>query len=320
MSRHAILVVISLVCASSLPPYPQIPGPSGDIHSYPSLAPKFAPRWRMNESTIIMPCDVNGFNAAEAAAWGIADFDYSNSKAAWSVNKPMDCQARLVTQAAMTKAKNERTRVWVYRNIVIAMPWFKDVRDKLNDPAYRGWFVHFKPGYTENGTDLYHDWKPNALYGQAPNADWGGIPCAEYLWDHRNESARQYIVETIIGGADAMGSDFIDGIFLDDFWTNFPYSLPWTTDDCSKSSPFGGPSETLRGCIKKMGLSAADVQLMATSWQITLNASLRKIVDLGGYAWQMLQMPDYKEGNHDGPVTLTSNSMSNMPQARASDV
>jgi hypothetical protein len=35
-----------------------------------------------------------------------------------------------------------------------------------------------------------------------------------YLWDHRNESLRAFLVDTIIGGPDAMGNKNIDGLFL----------------------------------------------------------------------------------------------------------
>lgn len=49
----------------------------------------------------------------------------------------------MVTQAAMTKAANPDTHVWVYRNLVKALPWFKSVREKLLDPAYSGFFLTF---------------------------------------------------------------------------------------------------------------------------------------------------------------------------------
>ena len=39
-----------------------------------------------------------------------------------------------------------------------------------------------------------------------------------YLWDHRNESLRAFLIDTVIGGPDAMGNKDIDGLFLDDFW------------------------------------------------------------------------------------------------------
>ena len=48
----------------------------------------------------------------------------------------MDCQERLVQQAQQTKAANPKTKVWVYRNLVKALPWFTDVRVKINDPQY----------------------------------------------------------------------------------------------------------------------------------------------------------------------------------------
>ena len=61
-------------------------------------------------------------------------------------------------------------------------------------------------------------------------------------------------------------------------------TLHWSTEQS------GGPSEVHGGCIDDMGLSAADVQDLAESWQITLHAAFEKIVDMGGYAWQMLQV------------------------------
>ena len=59
-----------------------------------------------------------------------------------TVPRPMDCQERLVTQAKQTKKENPQAKVWVYRNIVKALPWFADVRVKINDPQYSGWFLY----------------------------------------------------------------------------------------------------------------------------------------------------------------------------------
>ena len=48
------------------------------------------------------------------------------------------------------------TRVFVYRNIVKALPWFSAVRAKLADSRYAGWFLPFKNGvqgsYSPRGT------------------------------------------------------------------------------------------------------------------------------------------------------------------------
>ena len=93
----------------------------------------------MNMSTMMMPCNTTGwFDAQLAAKYGIADFvrphlamgpfphprslspdlaqDWSNVRdSAWAVSRPMDDGARLIQQAAMVKAVNPRTHVWVYR-------------------------------------------------------------------------------------------------------------------------------------------------------------------------------------------------------------
>jgi hypothetical protein len=59
-------------------------------------------------------------------------------------------------------------QVWVYRNIVKALPWFTDVRIKINDKSYAGWFLHDK-----NSQSLYHDRQ------QTAGGDCGGIECGE---------------------------------------------------------------------------------------------------------------------------------------------
>ena len=63
----------------------------------------------MAKSTIIMPCNESGFtDPAFVRRFGIVDFDWSNAKVAWSNSHPMDCETRLVTQAAMVKQINKQ--------------------------------------------------------------------------------------------------------------------------------------------------------------------------------------------------------------------
>jgi hypothetical protein len=57
--------------------------------------------------------------------------------------KPMDCEERLVEQAALVKSVNPTAKVWVYRNLVKALPWYTSVREKLLDPQYSGFFLKF---------------------------------------------------------------------------------------------------------------------------------------------------------------------------------
>jgi len=83
----------------------------------------------------MMPCNTSGFfSPSNAARYGVADFDWSNAREACELSsplaqqgsligsgvaganaQPMDCEERLVTQAAMVKEINPRTKVWVYR-------------------------------------------------------------------------------------------------------------------------------------------------------------------------------------------------------------
>ena len=61
-----------------------------------------------------MPCNYSGyFDYTIAGKFAVVDYDWSNAKAEWSAAKPMDCQERLVKQAAMTKAANPKTKTWV---------------------------------------------------------------------------------------------------------------------------------------------------------------------------------------------------------------
>ena len=77
------------------------------------------------------------------AEFGIISYDWSNAKEQWAAAKPMDCEERLLQQAQMTKSLSPKSKVFVYRNVVKALPWFTAVREKILDPAYSGWFVRF---------------------------------------------------------------------------------------------------------------------------------------------------------------------------------
>jgi hypothetical protein len=170
----------------------------------------------MRESTISMQCNGSGWsNATRGSEFGIVSYDWSNAKAQWAATKPMDCEERLLTQAQMTKASGGK-HVFVYRNIVKALPWFSSVREKLLDPLYAGWFLRFdasKPSASYHQpacaaedaskcSPLYHDQlqTPEVPTPEHPDPDGKcdtsgcdcgpGLPCGEYLFDHRNDSLR----------------------------------------------------------------------------------------------------------------------------------
>ena len=215
------------------------PLPAGVL---PPTNPPWPPTYNMAKSTLSMQCNSSGWsNAQRGAAFGIVSYDWSNAKAQWAKARPMDCEERLLHQAKMTKAVNASSRVFVYRNIVKALPWFKAVREKLDDPAYAGWFLKFDPKATthvprcaaENRSKcsaFYHDQEqtpavPTPAKPHPDGACAGGVcdcgkaPCGEYLFDHRNGSSlRDWIVSELVLGKSALGSDAVDGLFIDDFW------------------------------------------------------------------------------------------------------
>ena len=149
----------------------------------------------------------------------------------------------MLQQAAMTKAANPLTRVFIYANLVKALPWLSYVREKISDPAYSGWFLRFKPGgslpngsyYVPNCDNnynpplcsaFYHDQEqtPELPTPSNPNpdgkcvgrCDCGGVPCGEYLWDHRNASLREWLVKEVLVGQYGLASSAgVSGFFID---------------------------------------------------------------------------------------------------------
>ena len=157
---------------------------------------------QMNLSTIIQPCNDSGpFDPAFGSKFGIADYDWSNMKNVWVNTKPMDCEKLLVKQAQMNRKLNPQSRAFVYRNLVKALNWFGSVREKLDDPAYSGFFLKFDPtrkgkyhvpacdiSYTPPKCSVfYHDQEqspghPKGDGNCVEKCDCGKNPCGEYLW------------------------------------------------------------------------------------------------------------------------------------------
>jgi len=232
-----------------------------------ALNPPWPPTYNMAMSTILMPCNSEGwFDSSFAAKFGIASYDWSNAKALWSKAKPMNCEETLVTQAEATKKINPDTHVWVYRNIVKALPWFSSVRAKLEDPKYWGWFLHYKNASGNTATtNLYHD------FGQTPGGDCGNnVQCGEYLFDHRNDTLREFLINEYIVSQNGVLNPAIDGIFLDDNWSA------------------DGPAEEDPKCIEIIGLSKADITNLTNAWRATQEAIYTALITHKAYVWQLL--------------------------------
>ena len=120
--------------------------------------PKWTVTYNMSESTVVMPCNYTGLYDYEAyphlAEFGLVDYDWSNAKKTWVDMSPMDCDGMLVQQAARNKAQNPTAKVFVYRNIVKALPWYTQVRKLLQNQSHWGWFIPYE-GCHDKATGEY---------------------------------------------------------------------------------------------------------------------------------------------------------------------
>lgn len=97
----------------------------------PRVVPTWPATYYMPNSTVVMPCNATGLlSPASLTNWSMASIDWSNSKNAWVQGSPMDAELPLLQQAESNAAAFPGMRTWVYRNIVIAYPWFKSVRSE----------------------------------------------------------------------------------------------------------------------------------------------------------------------------------------------
>jgi hypothetical protein len=150
----------------------------------------------------------------------------------------------------MTVKASPSTRAFVYRNSIMALPWFTTVREVLTDPAYAPWFINFSQQVVANHSKshvpvcdnnfepprcshLYHDQvqTPGFPHGDGdcapPGCDCGSVPCGEYLFDFRNANVSirgqtfiDWYINTYFGGASGMDNEHIIGFYLDDDWGN----------------------------------------------------------------------------------------------------
>ena len=86
-----------------------------------------------------------------------------------------------------------------------------------------------------------------------------GLPCGEYLFDHRNQSLREWLIhDFVLGNASGLGNPYIDGFYCDDSWKTAPASGGDFKASCD-NSPTGGATEENAYCSVDMGLTKQDV-------------------------------------------------------------
>jgi hypothetical protein len=129
--------------------------------------------------------------------------------------------------------------------------------------------------------------------------------CGEYLYDHRNESLRRWLVDSFVMGPMGIGSELVSGMYLDDGWTNGSSPDGSSPDDpflrrtsdwdqlnpepgggtaCS-NSPIGGAEEMNYNCSIDMGLTQADTTAIKAGWMKTNQAAMDAMHAGGGWDW-----------------------------------
>ena len=126
----------------------------------------------------------------------------------------MDPEERLVQQAKRAHDLNPDSRIFIYRNLVHADNWMTTVREKLDDPAYSGFFVKFKANGSvhvprcdtnyqpSKCSPYYHDQVNTPQYnGSLQNGNCAPDPCdcgkhpwysRTFLFDFLPESLESY--------------------------------------------------------------------------------------------------------------------------------
>jgi hypothetical protein len=136
--------------------------------------------------------------------WGIVTLDFESHEQLWGHHPGgKDSDTMMLVQAAAMKAIAPHTKIYVYRNLAQAYSNFVQLREKIEDPRYSGWWVPFGKDSTLprcevnprlNKTlcsDLFHTklgWTENGH-------DCGDvIPCGDYVF-----SAYVKVVPALIG-------------------------------------------------------------------------------------------------------------------------
>ena len=93
--------------------------------------------------------------------------------------------------------------------------------------------------------------------------------CRADLWDHRNESLREWLINEYVGGSTGVDNTAIHGLFMDNGW------------------PADKPAEVQADAVIDMGLTPSDVAAISRGWQKTQAACQQRILASGGFNWQL---------------------------------
>ena len=97
------------------------------------------------------------------------------------------------------------------------------------------------------------------------------VECGEYVFDHRNKTLLQWIINTMfLGNATGGGNPAVSGFYVDDGWS------------------LKGPSEMDTDAVALMGMSEKDVADMVAAWSSNVAAWKQAIWEAGLFEWFMV--------------------------------
>lgn len=214
--------------------------------------------------------------------WGIVTLDFESQEMLWGHHSPKNSDEMMLAQAVQMKSIAPDTKIYVYRNLAQAYANFAQFREKLEDPLYSDWWLKFGPESTMprcelnprlNRTlcsDLFH-----AKSGWTENGhDCGDvIPCGDYVFNHRNQSLRKWLVEEHMLGAMGMAHPGVDGYLIDDWYTKY--------DDLygpSEISGFIGPGSGIEA-------NSTEMRELYGNWSLTTQQALEGVLKMNGFTW-----------------------------------
>lgn len=169
------------------------------------LTPPGQPTWNLSQSTMTQSCfgparigkppavqPLNNESGDFMRHWGIVTLDFESQEELWGHHAGgKDSDTMMLAQALQMKAIAPDTKIYVYRNLAQAYSNFVQLRSKLADPQYSGWFLPFGQNSTlprcemnprlnkSLCSDLFHTklgWTENGH-------DCGDvIPCGDYVF------------------------------------------------------------------------------------------------------------------------------------------
>ena len=171
------VLVLAAGLAAGIPSWTKPSSAGAGYASRKLRLPKWQPTFDMAASTAAMPCNYSGFYDVDAlAGFGLLQFDWSNNKDVWVQDKPMSVSDSIAEQAARVHSKYPDTKVGVYRNGIKAVNLFAAAREKLDDPAYAGWFVPYH-AYPNGGWQKNHSCKVPTPTGPCASDQYTTSPC-----------------------------------------------------------------------------------------------------------------------------------------------